>query len=89
MSGNFAVTAAASGAAYVACWPLETLKNLAQSGTPRAGASVAERVAFLGGPAGLMRGVGPGALAGALRNGIGMVAMVHTQRWATRLGLRD
>ena len=89
VTGNFVVTAAASGAAYVVCWPLETLKNLSQSGTPRAGATVAERVAFLGGPGGLMRGVGPGALAGALRNGIGMVAMVYAQKWATRLGLRD
>jgi solute carrier family 25 carnitine/acylcarnitine transporter 20/29 len=89
MLGNFAVTAAASGAAYVACWPLETLKNLAQSGTPHPGASVAQRVGFMGGPRGLMRGVGPGALAGAMRNGLGMVAMVEAHKWATRLGLRD
>jgi hypothetical protein len=30
--GNFAVTCGASAMAYIVCWPLETLKNLAQSG---------------------------------------------------------
>ena len=43
MMGNFVVTALASGCAYVVCWPLETLKNLAQSGTPHAHATVAQR----------------------------------------------
>ena len=31
-TGNFLVQAGASGAAYLMCWPLETLKNLSQSG---------------------------------------------------------
>ena len=30
--GAFTVTAGSSGGAYLICWPLETLKNLAQSG---------------------------------------------------------
>ena len=43
MIGNFVVTAMSSGCAYVMCWPLETLKNLAQSGTPHPHATVAQR----------------------------------------------
>ena len=60
LTGNFFVTFGVVGIAYVASWPFETLKNLAQSGTPRAGASMAERLKYLGGPLGLMRGVSPG-----------------------------
>jgi len=89
VAGSFAVTAGASGAAYLLCWPLETLKNLAQTGIPRAGASMAERIAYLGGWSGVYRGVWPGCAAGSLRNGCGMVAMVYAQKLATRLGLRD
>lgn len=88
-AGNFTVTASASGAAYLICWPLETMKNLAQSGIPHPGASVAQRIAYLGGWAGVYRGVWPGCCAGAIRNGAGMVAMIYAQKWATRLGLRD
>lgn len=86
--GNFLVTAGASGAAYLVCWPLETIKNLAQSGTPHPGASLSQKIAYLGGPMGVFRGVWPGTLAGAIRNGSGMVAMVYAQTWATKLGLR-
>lgn len=88
-AGTFFVTAVSSGLAYIMCWPLETFKNLAQSGLPTPGASVAQRIAYLGGPWGVYRGVMPGALAGAMRNGAGMVAMIYAQRLATRLGLRD
>jgi len=83
------VQAGASGAAYLLCWPLETLKNLTQSGTPHPGASLQQKLAFLGGPKGLFRGVGPGTLCGALRNGCAMVMMVNAQIWATRLGMRQ
>lgn len=89
LPGNFIVTAGSSFAAYFICWPLETLKNLAQSGTPHAGATMKERIAFLGGYRGLYLGVWPGITAGGLRNGLGMVAMVYAQKWATKLGLRD
>lgn len=89
LSGNFVITASASGAAYLLCWPLETLKNLAQSGIPQPGATVAQRISYLGGWTGVYRGVWPGCCAGAIRNGAGMVAMVYAQKWATRLGLRD
>lgn len=89
LPGNFAVQAGASGAAYLMCWPLETLKNLTQSGTPHPGASLKEKLNFLGGPWGLFRGVWPGTLCGALRNGCAMVMMVHAQSWATKLGLRN
>ena len=36
------------------------LQNLAQSGLPHPGASITERVAFMNGPMGLMRGMYPG-----------------------------
>ena len=114
-TGNFLVQAGASGAAYLMCWPLETLKNLSQSGmpmyegsiihtalcithvsvifiylgTPRPGATFRETLAYLGGPWGLFRGVWPGTLCGALRNGCAMVMMVQAQGWATKLGLRQ
>jgi hypothetical protein len=89
LTGNFICVATVSGLSYFACWPLETLKNLAQSGTPFPGASIGKRIKFLGGPMGLFRGIWPGTLCGALRNGCGMVAMVQAQKWATQLGLRD
>ncbi len=60
LTGNFFVTFGVVGAAYVVSWPLETMKNLAQSGTPHPAASVSERVAYMGGPVGLLRGVYPG-----------------------------
>jgi hypothetical protein len=60
LMGNFFVTFGVVGVAYVTSWPFETLKNLAQSGTPRVGASMTERLKYLGGPKGLMRGVSPG-----------------------------
>lgn len=88
-AGNFVVTAASSGLASVMCWPLETFKNLAQSGLPVPRATIAQRISFLGGPWGVYRGVMPGALSGAVRNGCAMVAMIYAQRLATRLGLRD
>lgn len=87
--GNFLVTAGASGAAYLVCWPLETLKNLSQSGTPFPGATLKQKLDYLGGPLGVYRGVWPGTLAGAIRNGAAMVAMVYAQSWATKLGLRS
>ena len=88
-TGNFLVTAGSSFGAYLFVWPLETLKNLAQSGTPHPGATLNERLNFLGGVRGLYRGVWPGCIAGGLRNGFGMIAMVYSQKLATQLGLRD
>jgi solute carrier family 25 carnitine/acylcarnitine transporter 20/29 len=88
LPGNFAVTALASAGAFIICWPLETLKNLAQSGTPHPRATFGEKLHYLGGSRGLYRGMGPGTLAGALRNGCAMMAMVYAQEWASKLGLR-
>ena len=65
------------------------MKNLAQSGTPTPGASIKQRLEFIGGPSGLFRGIWPGTLSGGIRNGFGMVAMVYAQQWATKLGLRE
>uniref|UniRef100_A0A7S4IZX9 Mitochondrial carrier protein n=1 Tax=Odontella aurita TaxID=265563 RepID=A0A7S4IZX9_9STRA len=86
---QFFVVTAVCGAAYALVWPLETLKNAAQAGLPRPGASLAERVRHLGGLVGLYRGALPGISGGAIRNGVAMLAMANTQRVATWLGLRD
>ena len=37
LAGNFFVTFGVVGAAYAVSWPIETLKNLSQSGLPHAG----------------------------------------------------
>ena len=87
--GTFSVTCGASAISYFVCWPLETLKNLAQSGTPHGGASISQRIAFLGGPLGLYKGVTPGVVAGGLRNGVAMITMIYAQKLATRMGLRE
>ena len=87
--GNFAVVFSACGFAYAAAWPLETLKNCAQAGLPKPGASIAERIKYLGGPRGLYLGVAPGILCGAFRNGCAAVAMNGLANpLLTRLGLR-
>ena len=87
--GNFFVTAGISGVSFLVVWPLETIKNLTQSGTPFPGATLKQKLDFLGGPLGLYRGVMPGTIGGAFRNGAAMAAMVYAQSWATKLGLRD
>lgn len=88
-TGNFLVMVAASGGSYLLCWPLETMKNLAQGGIPHAGATFAERIKFLGGYGGLYRGAMPGTVAGGLRNGFGMLAMICAQKLVTHLGMRE
>ncbi len=88
-SGAFTVTCLASGGSYLLAWPIETMKNMTQSGTPYPGATLAERIKFLGGPIGLYRGVFPGTICGGFRNGCGMVGMIYAQKLATKLGLRD
>eukprot|EP00602_Paraphysomonas_sp_CaronLab_P001538 CAMPEP_0185030948 /NCGR_PEP_ID=MMETSP1103-20130426/18116_1 /TAXON_ID=36769 /ORGANISM="Paraphysomonas bandaiensis, Strain Caron Lab Isolate" /LENGTH=197 /DNA_ID=CAMNT_0027566265 /DNA_START=267 /DNA_END=860 /DNA_ORIENTATION=- len=89
LAGNMFVTFGVVGVSYLITWPLETLKNLAQTGIPRPRASVKERVRYMGGISGLMRGVSPGALSGGGRNAFGMVAMVYTQQFVTSMGWRD
>ena len=82
-TGTFFFTAFISGMSYAISWPLETLKNLYQSGTPHKTSTLQQRIAFLGGPAGLFRGVLPGTIAGAVGNGAGMVAMIFTRKYLT------
>ena len=88
-AGIFAVTSFSASMGYLIAWPLETLKNLAQSSRPHAGATVGQRIEFLGGLSGLYRGVGPGVIAGGFRNGCAMMIMGSAQKAATKLGLRD
>ena len=88
-SGVFAVTCGSASAGYLLSWPLETLKNLAQTATPHANATVAQRIEHMGGVKGLYRGVWPGTICGGFRNGCAMMFMTTAQVWATQLGLRD
>lgn len=88
-AGVFAVTCGSASAGYLISWPLETLKNLAQTATPHAGASVSQRIQHMGGLKGLYRGVWPGTICGGFRNGCAMMVMGTAQAWATQLGLRD
>ena len=88
LTGNAAVTFGVVGVAYGISWPLETMKNLAQSGLPHPGASVAERVRHMGGWGGMLRGIAPGATGGGLRNACGMVAMVYAQQFVTKMNWR-
>lgn len=88
-SGIFMVTCMSASGGYLISWPLETLKNLAQSGTPHAGATIAQRIEYLGDLKGLYRGVWPGTICGGFRNGCAMMVMGTAQAWATQLGLRD
>lgn len=87
--GYFLLTSTISGVAYMIAWPLETLKNLSQGGKPFQNATIADRIQYLGGLRGLYRGVWPGTICGAFRNGCAMISMIYAQRWATKLGLRD
>lgn len=88
-SGIFMVTSLSASAGYLIAWPLETMKNLAQSATPHAGATVVQRIDYLGGLRGMYRGVWPGTICGGFRNGCAMMVMGTAQAWATKLGLRD
>ena len=88
-SGIFMVTSVAASAGYLMAWPLETMKNLAQSATPHAGATISQRMEYLGGFRGLYRGVWPGTICGGFRNGCAMMVMGTAQAWATQLGLRE
>jgi len=72
-------------------WPLETLKNQMQAGTLIEGVvkpTIAQRVAALGGPLGLYRGILPGSVSVFMRNGCGAIVMGRAQRLITDLGLR-
>lgn len=88
LMGQWACTTAICGASYSIIWPLETLKNMGQGGVPFANATIGERVKHMGGFKGLYRGAAPGIGAGAIRNGMAMLAMANWQRLATNMGLR-
>ena len=90
LAGQWLVVTGVCGFSYAAAWPLETLKNLAQAGLPRPGATLTERVTYLGGLRHLYRGAAPGIFCGAFRNGCALLAMNGIANpLATRIGLRD
>mmetsp|Transcript_6903 Transcript_6903/g.12199 ORF Transcript_6903/g.12199 Transcript_6903/m.12199 type:complete len:285 (-) Transcript_6903:92-946(-) len=72
-------------------WPLETLKNQVQAGTAVDGndkPTLRQRVASMGGPLGLYRGIMPGSISVFMRNGTAAVVMTFAQRKITEYGLR-
>jgi len=72
-------------------WPLETLKNQVQAGTTVEGTNsptLRQRIAYLGGPLGLYRGILPGSISVFTRNGTAAIVMAFAQRKITELGLR-
>ena len=90
LAGQFVVVTGCCAFSYAVNWPLETLKNLAQAGLPRPGATLAESVRYLGGPRGLYFGALPGIICGGFRNGVAMLAMNGIANpLVTWLGLRD
>ena len=60
-----------------------------QAGRPHPGATIVERVAFLGGVRGLYIGSGPGIICGGSRNGCAMLVMAKYHEMASSWGLRD
>lgn len=90
-SGQFVTWGGISMLGFWVIWPLETLKNQVQAGTKIEGVSsptLAQRIAHLGGPLGLYRGILPGSISVFLRNGTAAVVMGFAQRKITELGLR-
>lgn len=72
-------------------WPLETLKNQVQAGMAVDGVAsptLRQRVAFMGGPLGLYRGILPGSISVFLRNGTAAVVMGYINRKISEYGLR-
>lgn len=72
-------------------WPLETLKNQVQAGMSVDGVAkptLRQRVAFMGGPLGLYRGILPGSISVFLRNGTAAVVMGFMNRKISEKGLR-
>ena len=89
LAAQWALTTLVCGTSYAISWPLETLKNLAQAGTPRPGASLTERLTYVGGIRGLYTGSTPGIVCGGFRNGIAFLTMAKFHEIASRCGLRD
>jgi len=72
-------------------WPLETHKNQVQAGTVIEGIdkpSLGQRIAYLGGPIGLYRGILPGSASVFLRNGTASIVMGYANRKLKEHGLR-
>jgi len=88
---QFLTWGSASMFGFWAIWPLETLKNQVQAGTKVEGTdtpSLRQRIAFLGGPAGLFRGIVPGSISVFLRNGTAAIVMANANRKISEWGLR-
>jgi hypothetical protein len=88
LAGNAAVTFVVVGVSYAISWPLETMKNLAQSGLPYPSATVGDRIKHMGGWGGLLRGIYPGAIGGGIRNACGMMAFILAQQMVSKFDLR-
>jgi solute carrier family 25 carnitine/acylcarnitine transporter 20/29 len=90
--GQFCTWGGISMLGFWFIWPLETLKNQVQAGTVIEGVdspTLRQRIAHMGGPIGLYRGILPGSISVFLRNGTAAIVMGFAQRKITELGLRD
>lgn len=89
--GQFCTWGGVSMLGFWVIWPLETLKNQVQAGTAVNGSTdvtLRQRIAYLGGPLGLYRGILPGSISVFLRNGTAAIVMGAAQRKITEWGLR-
>ena len=89
--GNFVVASTSATTAWLIVWPFENLKNQIQAGTTGVGNTWSSRFGWMiksHGIAGLYRGITPGLLCVATRNGAAMMAMQFVHRTMTELGLR-
>jgi len=89
--GQFLTWGGCSMLGFWLIWPLETLKNQVQAGTVIEGIdkpSLGQRIAYLGGPLGLYRGILPGSVSVFLRNGTASIVMGYANRKLKEYGLR-
>ena len=88
----FIASGVSSAISFVAIWPLEVLKNLAQAETKGVGNTTRERANYVyrtQGIVGFWRGILPGAFGRLLGNGVGMIVMNEYQKKLTNWGMRD
>merc|ERR1719230_895614 len=89
--GSFLTWGGISMLGFWVIWPLETLKNQMQAGTVIPGIekpTIFQRIAHLGGPIGLYRGILPGSISVFLRNGTASIVMGAANKKLAEYGLR-
>jgi solute carrier family 25 carnitine/acylcarnitine transporter 20/29 len=90
-AGQFVTWGSCSMLGFWFIWPLETLKNQVQAGTVIEGVeqpTLRQRVAALGGPLGLYRGIVPGSISVFCRNGTAAIVMGYANKKIAEKGWR-